>query len=983
LIIYSFFIPKSKENNYLLLLFFIIYEILYVHENFGNKNQLIKKPYKMKKNIFILMLFSLIFHFSIFSQKNEKIPLDHSVYDTWKDLKNAKISNNAEWISYEINPQKGDGNLYVYNLNTSKFDSIPRAYDAEISSNSSFIAFKIKPQILTTRKAKLDKVKKEKMPKDSIGILVFGSDTIIKYENLISYKLPEKNSNWFAFLLKKKKVENDSISNDTLSKKNKEGKSKKDKVKKGDLFVINPISNKEYTFKNVEDYFISKNGKLIGIITSTNDSIDSTRVVVFNTEKTFTKQILSKAGTSKNIIIDDEGKQLSFIYSADTCESKAYSLFYYDENSDNTRVIADSLNAAMPKNYSISPFKKMFFSDNGKRLYFGTAPKPLPEPKDTLTEDEKCSVDIWNWKDKLLQPHQLKRLEKEKKISFQAVYFPKTGLMTQLGDTLIRNVVINKKNEGEFALGIDDQPYWKNQSWESSHKKDIYLINQKTGEKQLISKAKQSTVTLSPDEKYIVWYESVDSSWKAYSIKEKEFVCLTKNIDVNFYNEKHDMPFLPGSYGIGGWTKNDKYIFINDRFDIWKVDPSGKLKAENITKGFGRENDIRFRIIKLDKEALCVDENNILLSAFNENTKQSGFFRTKINSKENPQLLIFEDYSFIRPQKAKNSDKIIWNKSTFIEYPELWVSDLNFRDAKKISNTNPQQEKYLWGTNELVEWTSFDGNHLRGILYKPENFDPSKKYPMITYFYERSSDRLNRHLIPKPSRSVINFPLYTSNGYIIFVPDIIYKNGLPGKSAYNAIHSGVMKLCEKSFIDKNNIGLQGQSWGGYQVAYLVTQTNFYKAAMAGAPVSNMTSAYGGIRWGSGMSRMFQYEESQSRIGGTLWDKTNLYIENSPVFYADRIETPLLIMHNDNDGAVPWYQGIELFVALRRLNKPVWMLTYNGAPHNLSRRADCEDLSIRMLQFFDHYLKNAPIPVWMEKGIPAIEKGKNKGYEFVK
>ncbi|MBI9037882.1 MAG: S9 family peptidase [Bacteroidales bacterium] len=637
----------------------------------------------------------------------------------------------------------------------------------------------------------------------------------------------------------------------------------------------------------------------------------------------------------------------------------------------------------MPENYSISPNKEIFFSDNGLRLYFASAPKPFPEPKDTLTDDEKCSVDIWNWKDKLLQPNQLKKLEKEKKISFTAVYFPKTGLMTQLGDTLIRNIIINKKNEGKRALGIDDKPYWKNQSWESSHKKDIYLINQKTGEKQQILKAKQSSVFLSPDEKYIVWYESVDSSWKAYSIKEKEIVCLTKNMNVNFYNEKHDMPFLPGSYGTGGWTKNDNYIFINDRFDIWKIDPSGKKKAENLTKGYGRENNIRFRIVKLDKEALFVDEDNVLLSAFNEITKQSGFFRINFNSKENPQLLIFEDYNFNTPQKAENSDKIIWNKSTFIEYPELWVSNLNFGDAKKISTTNPQQEKYLWGTNELLEWTSFNGNQLCGILYKPENFDSTKKYPMITYFYERSSDMFNRHLVPKPSRSVINFPLYTSNGYIIFVPDIIYKTGLPGKSAYNAIHSGVMKLCERNYIDKENIGLQGQSWGGYQVAYLVTQTNFYKAAMAGAPVSNMTSAYGGIRWGSGMSRMFQYEESQSRIGGTLWDKTNLYIENSPVFYADRIETPLLIMHNDNDGAVPWYQGIELFVALRRLNKPAWMLTYNGAPHNLSRRADCEDLSIRMLQFFNHYLKNAPIPVWMEKGIPAIEKGKNKGYELVK
>ena len=254
---------------------------------------------------------------------------------------------------------------------------------------------------------------------------------------------------------------------------------------------------------------------------------------------------------------------------------------------------------------------------------------------------------------------------------------------------------------------------------------------------------------------------------------------------------------------------------------------------------------------------------------------------------------------------------------------------------------------------------------------------------MIVYFYEKYSNGLHNHYTPKPSRSTVNFTYYVSNGYLIFVPDIVYKTGFPGQSAYNSVVSGTLQLMQNPWVDKEHIGIQGQSWGGYQVAYLITQTDMFAAAMAGAPVSNMTSAYGGIRWGSGMSRMFQYEGSQSRIGGTLWEMPWRYIENSPVFFADKVETPLLMMHNDKDGAVPWYQGIEYFVALRRLDKPVWMLTYNGAPHNLKRRADCKDLSIRMQQFFDHYLKGAPAPVWMEYGIPAVDKGKDMGYELVK
>jgi dipeptidyl aminopeptidase/acylaminoacyl peptidase len=251
---------------------------------------------------------------------------------------------------------------------------------------------------------------------------------------------------------------------------------------------------------------------------------------------------------------------------------------------------------------------------------------------------------------------------------------------------------------------------------------------------------------------------------------------------------------------------------------------------------------------------------------------------------------------------------------------------------------------------------------------------------MMVYFYERYTDNLNSHYAPEPYRSYINFSFYASRGYLVFVPDIPYKIGYPGESALEAVMSGVTALMDEGFVDRDRIGVQGHSWGGYQTAYLVTRTNLFAAAEAGAPVANMISAYGGIRWGTGMSRMFQYERTQSRIGGSLWEYPLRYIENSPIFMADRIETPLLIMHNDGDTAVPWYQGIELFVALRRLGKPVWMINYNGEPHWPTTYANKRDWTIRMQQFFDHYLKDAPAPVWLETGIPAVDKGKTLGLE---
>jgi dipeptidyl aminopeptidase/acylaminoacyl peptidase len=269
---------------------------------------------------------------------------------------------------------------------------------------------------------------------------------------------------------------------------------------------------------------------------------------------------------------------------------------------------------------------------------------------------------------------------------------------------------------------------------------------------------------------------------------------------------------------------------------------------------------------------------------------------------------------------------------------------------------------------------------LEGLLYKPENYDPSQKYPLLFYYYELNSDNLHNYQAPKPSASIINPTEYASGGYLVFVPDIRYQAGKPAQGAYNSIMSAADYLIKNYPIDDKRMGLQGQSWGGYQSAMLITMTTRFAAAMAGAPVSNMFSAYGGIRWGSGLNRQFQYESTQSRIGATIWEKPDLYVENSPLFHLPKVQTPLLIMANDKDGAVPWYQGIELYNGLRRLNKPCWMLNYNDDDHNLTKLANKYDLSIRMRQFFDHYLMAAPAPTWMTNGIPATSKGKVLGYE---
>jgi dipeptidyl aminopeptidase/acylaminoacyl peptidase len=595
---------------------------------------------------------------------------------------------------------------------------------------------------------------------------------------------------------------------------------------------------------------------------------------------------------------------------------------------------------------------------------------------------ETAKLDVWNWQDEFLPTQQNNNVEQEKKRSYLAVIQLTTNTFVQLGSPRIPGVQIGNEANAQIALGLSDVPYRKMVSWENTAFNDVYLIDVRTGaQTRILEKVKGSPV-LSPAAAYVAWYDPDQKHWFTLNTATLQRVNVTKTITVPLYNELHDLPDEPGAHGLLGWTEKDSTMLVYDRYDIWSADPTGTVPARNLTAGEGRSTKTSHRYIKTDpEERFLKPGSTLLLKVFDTTTKSAGYGRMPLSGVTSVQQLLFGPFDFSTPIKAKDDSTFLFIKSNFTTSPDVYTAGANFSIPRKLSAINPQQQEYLWGTVELFSWKAADGKPIDGLLYKPENFDPKKRYPMLVYYYERNADYLNAYQAPAPSASTINRSYCVSNGYIVFVPDIRYKVGYPGQGAMDCVIPGVKKLIAAGFLDPARIGLQGQSWGGYQTAYIVTQTGMFKAAMAGAPVSNMTSAYGGIRWESGLSRMFQYEKAQSRIGGTLWEKRDLFIKNSPLFFADKVTTPLLIMANDNDGAVPWYQGIEFFTALRRLGKPAWMLTYNTEAHNLVQRKNRKDLSIRMMQFFDHFLKDAPMPVWMKSGIPAVNKGRTLGLEI--
>ena len=921
------------------------------------------------------------------AQQPSKKPLDHSVYDKWESVANPKISHNGKYVLYQVRPQQGDGTLYLKTAGNRLLGQVSRGDSAAFSADSKFVVFAIKPPYQMVRQARIKKKKPEEMPKDSIGIFALETGKLTKYPNMKSFQLAEKAS-VLAFLATKpavkdaKKAPADTLKKitDTLLETKKEG---------AILTVVNLLGGSPREFAAVTDYQLSKPGNRVAFAVlapkGNKDKEVKSGLYVYDVAAGSLKKASSGKGVYKNLAFDDAGKQLAF--AAEKHPEKAlvkpFSLYYSDFAADSARVLLAPGAAGLKTGWSPSGFGKILFSENGEKLFFGTAPDPIPQDT-TIVEFETAKLDVWNYKDDYLQPTQLKNLKKDLQRNYLAVIYPKQGnKFLQLEDEFLRDSYMAENTNAEYVLAVTDTAKRVSSQWEGATRKQAYLVSTRTGERLAINpKAAKSRFQLSPHGDYALWYDDEAKAWFSFAAATRTVTNLTGKTGVSFADEENDSPTDPEAYGVAAWTKNDAAVLLFDRYDIWKIDPKTGA-AVNFTNGLGRAGKLIFRYrIPVEKKKFIEPKDELLLLAQNDVTKEWGYYRKGIGSTKAPERLAMGPVGYSALMQAKDASNFLYTKSNVSLPADVYVSS-DLKKETKLSAINAQQKDYNWFTAELVHWTTPKGYKATGVLYKPENFDPTKKYPMISYFYEKLSDGLYKYTAPAPTPSRLDIAMFASNGYLVFTPDISYTVGEPGPSAVEFVNSGVEELKKNPWVDAAHLGIQGQSWGGYQVAYLITQTNMYAAAWAGAPVVNMTSAYGGIRWESGVSRQFQYERTQSRIGGTLWEKQDAYIRNSPLFQLPKVQTPVVIMSNDADGAVPWYQGIEMFTDLRRLGKPVWLLQYNGEAHNLVKRENRRDISIRELQFFDHYLKGAPAPVWLEKGVPAVEKGRNWGLEAAK
>jgi len=355
----------------------------------------------MKK--FILLSFILALTFSAFSQ--QKKPLDHTVYDHWKDLRNATVSDNGKWVSYEINPQQGDGWLYFYDVRKSKLDSLSRGHKAHFTPNGEALVYRIKPVFEKVLKMNRKKVKKDKLPKDSLAVYSFKSGAVKKFGQIQKVKVPETSSDWIAVLLKKEK--NPEKKEKDKTKGTSENKSKKMKKARGAVLILyNVKTGDSVSFKNVTHFALSKNGKACIFTSVPRDTMSKVAVITFLTHSQKTDTLYAAEAYVKNVAIDEAGNQVAFTFSKDTVKNKAYGLYYVNLKKGRKILVSGNNFNQLRKGWSVSTHGNIYFNKTGSELYFGTAPKPLPPLKDTLAASEKVSLDIWTYHDTLIQPQQ-------------------------------------------------------------------------------------------------------------------------------------------------------------------------------------------------------------------------------------------------------------------------------------------------------------------------------------------------------------------------------------------------------------------------------------------------------------------------------------------------------------------------------------------------------------------------------------------------
>ncbi len=893
-----------------------------------------------------------------------------------RQIEQPSISADGRWVAFTARPDRGDPEVIVRSADGRLRYAIALGARPLISADGAWVAARLEPTLEAQETAKGD------TPRRGLAVLATSTGELDRFDDVQDYAFSE-DGRWLAWHRFEVRAEKGSADSTSSAREERPPVSPGDgKRKAGTPLVIRSLADgTEVEVLGVRSWAFAPGAPRIAYAVASSDNARDglyVRDLVSGSEAVVDSRPF---GHYAELSWSEDGGSLAFVRAEENTDGEPGRGTLVAWNDSTAADLVDPDEA--PGGWLIPTVNELRWSEDGQRLFFGWRPLRADEQEaavavqtvgdggaDTAAFDafdtdailQGRGVDVWHWLDPRVNPQQKILWPQEKDRTYRAVYHVAQGRAVELADVDLPDVEV--PSNARVALATSDVPYRRQATW-TGGRRDLYAVDLANGTRTHVAERLERGGRLSPGGRFVLFWQ--DGHYHLTDVASGATRNLTEGLGVSFADEDHDTPDDPGGYGDGGWIDGDAAVLLYDKFDIWVV-PTDGARARMLTDGAGRRQRRQFRVVDTDPETESIGaRERLLLTSYHDVRKNYGFYEARVD-RGGVTRLLEEDRRFRFLAKAEEADTYLFTREDYDEFPDLWLARPDFSDARRLSDVNPGLADFAWGSSELVEWSSADGTPLHGVVIKPGNYDPSKRYPVLVYYYELFSQRLHEFNEPAVNHRP-SFPLYASNGYVVFLPDVRFEVGRPGFSATKAIVPGVQHLIDMGLADPDAIALHGHSWSGYQTAFVVTQTDIFKTAIAGAPVGNMTSAYSGIRWGSGLARQFQYEQGQSRLSGSLWEARDEYIDNSPVFFADRIHTPLLILHGDRDDAVPWYQSIELYLALRRLDREVVFLQYRDEPHHPQKYANKLDWAIKMKEWLDHYLKGEPAADWIANGVP--------------
>jgi dipeptidyl aminopeptidase/acylaminoacyl peptidase len=938
----------------------------------------------------------------------------------WKSIRTSVVTNDGKWLAYRLAPNEGDSEVILRQVQGDKEHRFPAGEargpalppgfgpavpaDLVVSEDSQWAAFTVYP---TRKEAKAaEKTRKPLTNKVALVNLATGAKT--EFENVRRFGFSGEMGTWLA-LHKNAAIPQATpatpASPTPAPTSPAAPRQDADKWAGSDLLLHELATGNELNLGNVSEFAFDKKGQWLALVIDAQGQAGN-GVQLRNMTTGVLLPLDNAKAWYKGLTWTEKGDGLAVLRGVEdkAWENKLYSLVAFTAFTAQAprKIVFDpKADKTFPALMTISPDRSPTWTEDLGGVLFGIHElkkkddKPTPkepdkaEPKKDVPakadgdekaqrappaarqggadgDPDKPDLVIWHYQDERLQSQQQVQADQDKSFSYLCVFRVKDRKFHRLADDTLKQVSAAPKQR--WAIGLDERAYQLMGTLDGRRYQDVYVVDLETGQRRLALKKCRWYMGPSPEGSHFLYYE--DGHYYTHELATGKSYCITRDVPATFVDEEDDHNVTKPPQRPIGWVKDGVSVLLSDGWDVWNL-PAHGGPGVNLTLD-GRKDNIRYRRrYVLDRDEKGIDlSGSVYLSAYGEWTKKGGIVRID-GGKSSPARLLWDDAEFATLLKAKKADVFLVTHETNRDYPDYYATDSSFEEKRRLTHANPQQDKFAWSKGAvLVNYTSAKGQKLQGALFLPANYEENKRYPTIVYIYEKLSQDLNRYDVPgvrRFSRSV-----YTSNGYAVFMPDIKYQINDPGRSAVWCVLPALEAAIATGVVDRERVGLHGHSWGGYQTSFLITQTDAFKAAIAGAPLTNLISMYSSIYWNTGSANQPIFESSQGRFTQGYWEDVEAYARNSPVYFARNVKTPLLLLHNDKDGAVDWNQGIEYFNTLRRLRKPVVMLQYKGENHGLAKAANQKDYAVRMREFFDHYLREQPAPAWLKEGVPHLK-----------